>query len=264
MAADPAQRANNLFLYRCMRSSSGIIVRTPGDCPVGTSEEVSVAWLSYAKVKKQVSRALKLVHETDIQKKELGLDNGPLSPDEEKRKIMLLADKRLEVPSVTPADEKEMVLWHEAQVLKLEKEVINKETLQLYEAYKQIWPLEHEKRYKEEWEMVEDVISDLYDSIIEHVRADNERGTAFRKQLDDWRRADKVIGELWTEFLGIFHAATPMECFDVASAERFFEYEVRKPGYSRRSLKAMAARILKGFDLQVRPGLRSTKTILRR
>ena len=66
MAADPAQRAKSLFLYRCMRSSPGIIVKSTGDSPVGTPEEVSVAWLSYAQVKKHVSRALELEHETDI------------------------------------------------------------------------------------------------------------------------------------------------------------------------------------------------------
>jgi hypothetical protein len=51
---------------------------------------------------------------------------------------MLKAEKRLEVPSVTPEDENVMVQWHEAQALKLEKEVLDKETLQLYEAYEHI------------------------------------------------------------------------------------------------------------------------------
>jgi hypothetical protein len=39
-----------------------------------------------------------------------------------------------------------------------------------------------------------------------------------------------------------------MECFDVASADRFFEYQVCKPSYGRSS-KPMAARILEGFQV---------------
>jgi hypothetical protein len=228
MAADPAQRAYNLFLYTCMRHSlcQRRAEREAADFPVGTPEQVSRAWLSYAEVKKHVSRAAKLESETVIRKRELGLENGPLS-DEEKRKIVLRVEKRLYVPTVKPADEDEMVLWHEAQTLKLEKEVIEKETLQLYNEYEQIWPLEREKKFKEQWELVED-ISVSYNRITKHVDAYNKRGRAFTVGLSDWRKANRIIAKLWTEFADIFYAPTPMECFEVASADRYFEHLVRR------------------------------------
>lgn len=94
-------RAMALFLYTCMRFFLGTskVDREAGNFSVGTPEEVSAAWGLYTEVKKHVTRAGKLENETQLRKKQLGLENGPLS-DQEKYRTMLRVEKKLDVPSV--------------------------------------------------------------------------------------------------------------------------------------------------------------------
>jgi hypothetical protein len=115
-----------------------------------------------------------------------------------------------------------MVLWHEAQALKANRKVIKFETVELYNEYERIWPLEHGKKFKEQWEVVED-ISALYDTIMGHVDDYNKRGKTFTQSLDDWRRANSIMFKLWADFFDILHADTRMACFDVPSAHTFFK-----------------------------------------
>jgi hypothetical protein len=240
-----AQRALNLFMYLCMRycpfpTGTG---RAAADFPVGTPEEVSTAWRSYSEVKKHVCRATKLEDETFLRKRELGLENGALA-DDEKRTIMRRLDKRLDMPSVKPADEDEVVLWHEAQALLAEKVVIEKETVELYNEYERISPLEHDKKFKEQWELVQEVFV-LHVRTIRHVKSYNRSGKTFTTNLSNWRRAHGIIAKLWTGFAEIFYADTPMESFEVPSADRYFEMLVCKPDADR----AMAARLVEGFEV---------------
>jgi hypothetical protein len=257
-----AQRANALLLYTCMRFYLGKskAEREAGNFPVGTPEEVSVAWGSYTEVRKHVSRAVKMESETLVRKKQLGLENGPLS-DEEKRKIVLRVEKKLDLPTVKAADEDEMVVGHEAQTLKSNKQVIDKETVELYNEYERIWPQEHGKKFKEQWEAVED-ISALYERINEHVHDYNERGKTFTRKLSDWQRANSIISKLWADFIDIFHAPTPMECFDVPSAHRFFEFAVRKPG--TRKMLPWRQESLRGSRWRTRRGSKSMERIRRK
>lgn len=224
------QRKLAIDLYECERWS--VYGRVLDKAP----EHVKEAWGSVARAREQVNTSRRLVETFSRRKQEMFLYSvrKPL-PDNEKLIILRRDNRNLACIPLAPADAAEMVTWETAQHLLEMKERLDRESLELISLYEQIWQLDNVRKFREQWELVQEVSATLHQvagNVQEYRRVQNR----FNQEITDWREAHAKIMRPWGLFVERFPAAkSDKETMEVPQAAKYFDWCVRNKEFTSRA-----------------------------
>jgi hypothetical protein len=216
------QRKLAIGLYECERWHHSGEDPAQGNAP----EHVKEAWISLERAKKQVDTSRWLVEAFSRHRAERFLPSvkKPL-PDGDKLDVLGAVFGHLRCSPLAPADAAEMVTWEAAQELVKMKERIERDSLELVGIYEQIWQLENTRKFREQWELAQEVSAGL-DQVAANVQEYRRVQNIFNQELTDWRRAHAKMIRPWDIFVKRFPAATPGESLEAPSVAEYIKRSV--------------------------------------